>query len=134
MASNGLGCRLRFYDAFQAACEKIAMKRGDAHKIGEDRKITWFVSRHPGTIVWAKRKPLAIDRWVGHLNPSEVSAGDTVIGTLPVNLAAKVCKRGAHYLHLSLDVSAEWRGREMTVDELMSIKAELTCFHIEEEK
>lgn len=95
---------------------------------------TWFVSRHPGTIAWAKKKPLAIDRWVAHLNPCDVRAGDTVIGTLPVNLAAKVCERGARYLHLSLDVPAEWRGREMTVDELMSIKAELKTFYIHEEK
>ena len=44
--------------------------------------------------------------------------GDTVIGTLPVNLAAEVCARSARYLHLSLEVPREVRGRDLTADEM----------------
>ena len=94
--------------------------------------ITWFVSRHPGAIEWAQRQNLAIDCWVGHLDTVQVKAGDIVIGTLPVNLAADVCKLGARYLHLSLKVPAEWRGRELTIAELLAGPAELKAFHIEE--
>jgi len=93
---------------------------------------TWFVSRHPGAIEWAKRQGLSIDRWVEHLDPAEVAVGDTVIGTLPVNLAAEACKRGAYYLHLSLKVPAEWRGRELSADELRSLAAHIEPFFIEQ--
>ena len=45
---------------------------------------TWFVSRHPGAIDWAKRQGLNIGPWVEHLDPAKMEVGDTVIGTLPV--------------------------------------------------
>lgn len=90
----------------------------------------WFVSRHPGAIDWARRKKLAIKRWVEHLDARCVAAGDTVIGTLPVNLAAEVCKRGATYQHLAIQVPVEWRGREMTADELHTLGVSLVAYHI----
>ena len=98
---------------------------------GRRLDITWFVSRHPGAIEWARRERLAIGRWVAHLDPQQVGDGDTVIGTLPVNLAAAVCKRGARYFHLSLQVPAAWRGRELTADELQMLGASLVLYHIE---
>ncbi|PJC04222.1 MAG: CRISPR-associated protein Csx16, partial [Gallionellales bacterium CG_4_9_14_0_8_um_filter_55_61] len=55
----------------------------------------WFVSRHPGAVDWAKTQGIAVDRWVAHLVLSEIEACDTVIGTLPVQLAAQVCAKGA---------------------------------------
>ncbi len=94
--------------------------------------ITWFVSRHPGAIEWAQRRGLAIERWVAHLDPTEVEADDVVIGTLPVNLAADVCKRGARYLHLSVAMPSSWRGRELSVEELLTSCAELKAFHVDE--
>ena len=94
--------------------------------------ITWFVSRHPGAIEWAQRQSLVIDRWIEHLDPEQVKADDIVIGTLPVNLAAEVCNRGARYLHLSLQLPVEWRGRELTMTELLAGSAKLQAFHIEE--
>lgn len=93
---------------------------------------TWFVSRHPGAIAWAKQKNLSIDRWVTHLNPNAINAGDTVIGTLPVHLAARICMRGAQYQHLVLEVPEEQRGREMAADDMLKAKAVLTIFHIKE--
>ena len=54
--------------------------------------------------------------------------GDTVIGTLPVNLVARVCARGGRYLHLSLDLPAEARGRELTADELERYGARLEAY------
>jgi CRISPR-associated protein Csx16 len=107
------------------------MNCGDA---GTLRGTTWFVSRHPGAIEWAKGQGLAIDRWVAHLHPAEVAAGDTVIGSLPVNLAAAVCQRGARYLHLSIVLPAQWRGRELSAAEMQASAAELKAFHVEETK
>lgn len=89
---------------------------------------TIFVSRHPGAVEWARRRGLAVDQWLTHLNIAQLRAGDTVIGTLPIQLVAQVCDRGARYLHLSLTLPAEWRGRELTADELARADAKLEAF------
>lgn len=91
---------------------------------------TWFISRHPGAIVWAVQQGLSVDRHAQHLDPAQVQAGDTVIGTLPVHLAANVCQRGARFVHLSLDMPAQWRGRELNADELRQCNARLVAFDI----
>ena len=65
---------------------------------------TWFVSRHPGALHWMRQHGPVFDRHVPHLDPAQVQPGDTVIGTLPVNLAAQVCARGAAYWHLALEM------------------------------
>jgi len=90
----------------------------------------WFVSRHPGAVDWAKTQGIAVDRWVAHLVLSKIEACDTVIGTLPVQLAAQVCAKGARYLNLSLDLPLSWRGRELSVEELSAVNARLEEFEI----
>jgi len=92
---------------------------------------TYFVSRHPGAVDWLHEQGLAVDRRVVHLDPAEVQAGDRVIGTLPVNLAAEVCVRGARYLHLSLDLPPAWRGRELSVDDMRACGARLEEYHVQ---
>lgn len=116
------------------ALDWFAQRRYYANMVKNDNTqkqgITWFVSRHPGAIEWARRQGLAVDRWVTHLAVGDVAANDTVIGSLPVNLAAAVCKRGARYLHLSLEVPEAWRGRELTANELLAIAARLDAYCI----
>ena len=90
----------------------------------------WFVSRHPGAKTWAAQQGLCIDQQVNHLNAEQVQAGDTVIGTLPVHLAAAVCNQGARFFNLSLDIPAHCRGRELSADELRTCHARLEGFHI----
>lgn len=92
---------------------------------------TWFVTRHPGAVEWAARRGIAVDRLVAHLDIREVKAGDIVIGTLPVNLAAEVCARGARFFNLSLDVPPEARGRELSADELARFGARIEAFRVE---
>lgn len=91
---------------------------------------TFFLSRHPGAIEWARRRGLVVDQWLAHLDVAQVQPGDTVIGTLPIHLAAQVCARGGRYLHLSLDVPPQWRGRELTADELEAAGARLEGFRV----
>jgi CRISPR-associated protein Csx16 len=91
---------------------------------------TWFVTRHPGAVEWATRQGLRIDRHVAHLDPAIIAPGDTVIGILPVNLAARVCERGARYFNLSLELPAEARGRELSADELERYGARLEAYVI----
>ena len=91
---------------------------------------TWFVSRHPGALQWMRRHGPAFDQHVAHLDPAQVQAGDTVIGTLPVQLAAQVCSAGARYQHLSLTLPEQWRGQELSAEQLQGIGATLQQFHV----
>ena len=91
---------------------------------------TSFVSRHPGAIEWAARQHLHVDRLVPHLDLALVHSGDTVIGSLPVNLAAQVCAAGATYWHLSLELPVELRGRELSADDLEQLGARVEPFDI----
>ncbi len=90
-----------------------------------------FVTRHPGAVEWARRRGLQVDRPVEHLDVADIYPGDVVIGSLPVNLAAEVCDRGACYIHLSLRLPAEWRGRELSADDMERFGARLETCHIQ---
>ena len=92
---------------------------------------TWFITRHPGARDWADQQKLAIDHWCMHLDPADVKAGDTVIGSLPVHLAAAVCAAGARYFNLSVDLPAHARGKELSAEELARFNTRLEEFHAE---
>lgn len=79
---------------------------------------TYFVSRHPGAIAWAKQQGLAVDRQVSHLEIATIQEGDKVIGTLPIHLAARVCEIGGRYFHLNLDLPADKRGQELSASDI----------------
>jgi CRISPR-associated protein Csx16 len=91
---------------------------------------TFFISRHPGAKVWAAEQGLRIDQHLTHLDTALVQRGDTVIGILPVHLAAAVCSQGARFFNLNLNLPAHWRGRELSADELRQCQARLECFEI----
>jgi CRISPR-associated protein Csx16 len=86
---------------------------------------TLFVSRHPGALEWAAEEGIAVDKLVAHFDPDSIESGDVVIGTLPIHLAARVCEHGGHYLHLSLELPPEWRGRELSAADLRVCGARL---------
>ncbi|MFZ1828214.1 MAG: CRISPR-associated protein Csx16 [Candidatus Competibacteraceae bacterium] len=91
---------------------------------------TLFVSRHPGAQQWAAEENIAVDAVIAHLDPDTVQPGDVVIGTLPIHLAARVCQRGGRYLHLSLELPPEWRGRELSAADLRRFGARLEEFQV----
>lgn len=91
----------------------------------------WFVSRHLGAIEWAKQQPIQIDRWEVHLDIAQVQAGDTVIGTLPVHLAAEVCAKGAKFMFLQVPIAATQRGQELSADTLNDLGCSLQTFWVE---
>ena len=76
----------------------------------------------------------AFDSHVPHLDPADVQRGDTVIGTLPVHLAAQVCTRGATYLHLSLTPPPDMRGQELSTADLQLLAATLQPFNVQAHK
>jgi CRISPR-associated protein Csx16 len=90
----------------------------------------WFITRHPGALEWMQSHRIPFDRHESHLDLAKICAGDTVIGSLPVNLAAEVCAQGAVYQHLSLRLKSADRGRELSVAELDSYEATLHCYDI----
>lgn len=90
---------------------------------------TYFISRHPGAIEWAIAVGIRASH-VEHLDPAVVEAGDRVIGTLPVNLAAQVCQRGARYWHLSLQLPRSLRGVELSREQLEALSPLLVEYRI----
>lgn len=91
---------------------------------------TYFVTRHPGAQEWAARHGHQESVLVSHFDPAVIQYGDTVLGTLPVHLAAEVCRRGAHYYHLSMEVPASLRGQEITAEVMEALGARLEEFLI----
>ena len=90
-----------------------------------------FVSRHTGAIAWARLHPWGIRaEIVPHLDPATIVAGDTVIGTLPVHLAAEVCARGGRYLHLCVALTEGQRGGELSAGELDAADARLVPYRV----
>ncbi|WP_044469482.1 CRISPR-associated protein Csx16 [Mannheimia massilioguelmaensis] len=92
---------------------------------------TWFISRHTGAIEWTKQQPIQIDRFAEHLDIADVQADDTVIGTLPIHLAAEVCQKGAKFYFLSMNVARHQRGTELTCNQLVKQGCSLQPFYIE---
>jgi CRISPR-associated protein Csx16 len=92
---------------------------------------THFVSRHPGALEWMRKTRIHFDRHTVHLDMESIHPGDVVIGSLPVNLAAEVCARGATYRHLSLQLTVHDRGRELSATELEAYKAALETYFVE---
>lgn len=101
----------------------------DAPLPSPDSPQRWLVSRHPGAVAWLRRAGIEA-RHVEHLDPALVQAGDEVYGTLPLHLAAAVCARGARFFHLSIDLPADYRGRELGPEELERFGARLQEFEI----
>lgn len=84
---------------------------------------TYFITRHPGAIDWAKQQGISVNRQISHLAINDIQSGDTVIGSLPVNLAAEICQRGAAYIHMTLNVPEHWRGKELTAEQMIECGA-----------
>ena len=90
----------------------------------------YFITRHSGAVAWAREEGIEAAQLIDHLDVERIQPGDTVVGTLPVNLAAQVCARGGRYLHLSLDLPPEWRGRELSAEDMRRFGARVEEFSI----
>lgn len=90
--------------------------------------ITWFISRHLGAIEWVKTQNIHIDRFESHLDTSLVQPGDIVIGTLPIHLVAEICQKGAKFYFLSISVTREQRGTELTCEQLTKQQCSMQPF------
>jgi len=91
---------------------------------------TYFVSRHAGAQEWAKRHGYADVEVVEHFDTSTVKDGDTVIGVLPVMLAAEVCQNGGAFIALNIRIPAEMRGKEISADDMDRFGASLQQYQV----
>ncbi len=91
---------------------------------------TWFVTRHSGATEWAQQQGLIVDQQVSHLETHQVSAGDVVIGSLPVNLVAEINHNGARYLHLVLPLPEGLRGKEISAEIMRQQGARLEEYQV----
>lgn len=90
----------------------------------------WLVSRHQGAIDFINSLGIEIHQQVPHLNLEEVNPGDVIYGTLPIHLAAEVCAKGARYLHLTLNLPFELRGKEISLADLHLANPKLEEFKV----
>lgn len=91
---------------------------------------TLVVTGHDGAVEWLARRGYGGAKRVEHFDPSLVTAGDVVVGTLPVHLVADLTARGVRYLHLVLDLTAGARTerRNLTADEMDGFNARIQEF------
>lgn len=107
------------------------MKPGfaDHSRAGRRDRIV-LVSRHPGAAEWLKRRGIEPDEHQTHFHPARAQPGDVVIGTLPLHLAAGLCSRGIQVIGLVIDTPPEWRGQELTSDQIEAANGRLHRFSI----
>lgn len=120
--------------ADRASAEKLARNRARLRRV-------LLVSRHPAAIDWlwdrldlatlARHEVVQVE----HLDAAHMSNlihGDSVIGTLPIHMVARLCEKGVEYWHLELDVTERMRGRELTASDMEAGGARLMRYHVED--
>jgi len=94
----------------------------------------YMITRHQAAAEWAMKQGFGSVEIVTHADAAfwaGLEAGDVVIGTLPIHLAAKACaKTGKAFGFLSLNVPPELRGQELTLDQMESCNASIEWFEI----
>ncbi len=87
-------------------------------------KKTLFVNRNAGAQDWAQENGFAAATVVESFAPDMVEAGDTVVGTLPLPLAAAVHDKGATFIALTMrPVPAELRGTPLSAEQMDELGA-----------
>lgn len=92
---------------------------------------TYLISRHAGAVEWALSEGFHVDEVMEHLDVNQIKQGDSVIGTLPVNLIAEINIRGAEYFHLTLTLPRELRGQELSAGKMRELGARIEPFTAE---
>jgi CRISPR-associated protein Csx16 len=91
---------------------------------------TYFITRHQGAVQWAEQQGFKIDHVLPHFDSKQTQQGDKILGTLPVHLAAEVCAKGGQYFHLIVDTPVQYRGKELTPQQMDQFGATLQAFSV----
>jgi CRISPR-associated protein Csx16 len=92
---------------------------------------TYLVTRHIGAIEWLYSKGIKVDAQFVHLTDvNQFQAGDVVVGILPLAFICQLNQRGVVYLHISVTLPFECRGKELTSAMLEQYQAKLERFDV----
>ena len=80
--------------------------------------MKYLVTRHAGAKAWIEGQGIVIDELIEHLEISTLQPGDSVIGTLPIHIVAQLTDNAVHYFHLTLNLPAQARGKELSAAQL----------------
>lgn len=97
----------------------------------------YLITRHEGTRRWVdimarkERLPFSVDMRLEHLDSSLLKEGDIVVGTLPVQLANELYKKGVAFWSLDIQVPPELRGQELSAVHLAKFGARFTRYEVQ---
>ncbi len=94
---------------------------------------TLLVTRHLGAVEWVQNQGYANAEHFEHLDQSTIDSlkdNDTVIGSLPIHLAARVCATKAQFIFLQIDIPKTKRGTELSSADMEQCSARLVTFHV----
>jgi CRISPR-associated protein Csx16 len=94
--------------------------------------MRYLVTRHLGAVEWCRQQGIDYDYVVDHLDIMTIQPEDEVIGILPIPLVAYLLEKGAKYFHLTLPLTSELRGKELTAKVMTQLKCSLKQYHITE--
>ncbi len=86
-----------------------------------------IITRHKGAVDWIKKHypKFSVFKHLTHASEEDIE-GNIIVGTLPVNLAVL----SKEYWHLSMDIPAEFRGKELTIEDMESFNCLLQRYEI----
>ena len=94
---------------------------------------TIIITRHPGAVEWLHKQGYNNAERYNHLEQSTIgslTSNDTVIGSLPIHLAAQVCATKAQFIFLQIEIPNAMRGNELSCAEMEQCSAQLAAFHV----
>lgn len=99
-----------------------------------------FVTRHKGAIEWARRHGVlgtktVFAKTVPNLTEdilSEINEKYTIVGDLPVHIAARVCAKGARFFYLDIGDKDKSSIKELTANEMEMCGTRIIEYRIEE--
>lgn len=91
-----------------------------------------LVTPHPGALAWAEKQGFQSKdiQVAANFESATLTAGDIVIGNLPVHVVSEVCRKGASYQHLVMDIPAEWDGMGLDKEQMDQCGARLEEYRV----
>ena len=96
---------------------------------------TFVISRHAAAVDFLAQRGFAGAEVVAHADDdfwSGLTPGDRVVGTLPMNLAARACAAtGNPFGFLAVETPPEARGKELSLEDMLAFKASIDWYMVE---
>ena len=91
--------------------------------------MNYLLSRHPGAIQWLTQRVPKPYTLITHINDVDcLIDGDCVMGTLPIEIIAKLSRNNISYWHLCIELPEQLRGIELSAAMLDELNAQLREF------